>query len=478
VLDEINQIYPDETIRKIQKNKANTYIGTKYGEILRRTLSALDTIAYPRYDPEKRTDTVGITKVSPSRSIISQAELTLQDRSIAKIPPDYRISFEGLEFLLHERLGTSLKEGDREIGISDLLGYFLTNPKLPIITFDMLRPALREGVANLEIAIRNVRENRLHWKKVYKEKPPEGIEQGDEPTFIDQEDTIVPWRLAAREFAESLLKKEGIFEEEGIKKRVWHAVLIEGIERRLNEIVKQPNYEETLRTYPIIEHLQTIKEEFDVILNPDYVRAKGNESIEISVNIEQIGTFNYEIELNTEKGEISPGKGKPPFSAKWKLKTPEKIGLLTLKLTATAKDPKQTKITKTLTIEVIPEIKVEEVHKLTNEHIGRKLIQVETLDYETFTDLMYTLEPMIRETESEVDGNATITSGICKIEINVSNTNPAIFKHIIKEATDTTEGTVTGFNTILRIKDLTINEVLIAACQDLKNIKYLLQKEG
>jgi len=478
VLDEINQIYPDETIRKIQKNKANTYIGTKYGEILRRTLSALDTIAYPRYDPERKTDTVGITKVSPSRSIISQAELTLQDRSIAKIPPDYRISFEGLEFLLHERLGTSLKEGNREIGISDLLGYFLTNPKLPIITFDMLRPALREGVVNLEIAIRNVRENRLHWKKVYKEKPPEGIEQGDEPTFIDQEDTIVPWRLAAREFAESLLKKEGIFEEEGIKKRVWHAVLIEGIERRLNEIIKQPNYEETLRTYPIIEHLQTIKEEFDVILNPDYVRAKINESIEVSVNIEQIGTFNYEIELNTEKGEISPGKGKPPFSAKWKLKTLEKIGLLTLKLTATAKDPKQTKITKTLTIEVIPEIKVEEVYKLTNEHIGRKLIQVETPDYETFTDLMYTLEPMMRETESEVDGNATITSGICKIEINVSNTNPAIFKHIIKEATDTTEGTVTGFNAILRIKDLTINEVLIAACQDVKNIKYLLQKEG
>ena len=103
---------------------------------------------------------------------------------------------------------------------------------------------------------------------------------------------------------------------------------------------------------------------------------------------------------------------------------------------------------------------------------------METPDYETFTDLMYTLEPMMRETESEVDGNATITSGICKIEINVSNTNPAIFKHLIKEATDTTEGTVTGFNTILRIKDLTINEVLIAACQDHKNIKYLLQKEG
>ncbi len=479
ITTELDQIYPDETIRDIQKRKADTYIRTKYGEILRRTLSALDTISYPKYCTEKKTDDVATTKVSPSRSIISQAELTLQDRSIAKIPPDYTINFEGLDFLLNERLGTSLKEGDREIGISDLLGYFLTNPKLPIITLDMLRTALREGVANLDIAIRSVRENRLRWKKVYEEKPMEGIERGDEPTFIDQEDTIIPWRLAAKEFAETLLKKEGTFEEEGAKKRIWYAVLIEGMERRLSEVIKQPEFEETLRTYPIIEHLETIREEFDVILSPDFVRSKINESIEIAVDVEQIGTFNYEIELEAEEGKIIPEKGKPPFSAKWKLKAPKQPRLLTINLNAIAKDPKKTKITKTLTIEILPEIKFEEVHKLTNEHIGRKLIQISTSDFESFTSLMYTIEPMLRELTSVLDGNATITSGICKIDINVLNTDPAIFKHLIKESTDTTEGTVKTFNTDIRLEEgLVVNEILVASCQDLKNIKYRLLKQG
>ena len=479
ITTELDQIYPDETIRDIQKKKADSYIRTKYGEILRRTLSALDTLSYPKYSTEKKTDDIATTKVSPSRSIISQAELTLQDRSIAKIPPDYTINFEGLNFLLNERLGTNLKEGNREIGISDLLGYFLTNPKLPIITFDMLRTALREGVANLDIAIRSIRENKLYWKKIHEGKPLEGIEKGDEPTFIDKEDTIVPWKFAAKELSEALLKKEGIIEEEGIKKRIRYTVLIDNMERRLSDLVKQPEFEETLRTYPIIEHSEVIREEFDIILNPDYVRSKINEPIEIAIDIEQIGTFNYEIELKTQEGKVTPEKGKPPFSAKWKLKAPKQPGLLTINLNAVAKDPKKTEITKTLTIEVLPEIKFEEVYKITNEYIGRKLIQINTSNFESFSSLMYAIEPMIRELKSTLDGNATITSGICKIDVNVLNTDPAIFKHLIKESIDTMEGTVKTFNADIRLEEgLEISEVLVATCQGLRNIKYRLLRQG
>jgi hypothetical protein len=477
ITGELDEIYPDETIREIQKKKADTYIRTRYGEILRRALSALDTVAYPKYDAEKKTDAIASTKVSPSRSIISQVELTLQDRSIAKIPPDYKMTFDGLNFLLRDKLGTNLKEGDREIGISDLLGYFNTNPKLPIVTLDMLRPTLREGVANLHIAIRSVRENKLYWKKLHTEKPIGGIETGDEPTFIDREDTIIPWKLAAKEFAESLLKKEGIFEEEGIKKRIWYTLLIEGTERRLSDIIKQPEFEDILRNYPIIEHLETIREEFDIILSQEYMRTKINEPIEIDVKVEQIGVFDYEVELRVDDGTIEPKKGKPSFSSKWKLKAPEIPKTYAITLNALANDPKRTKIPKTLTIEVLREVEFEEVHQLTTEHIGRTLVQINTSDYNSFTNLMYTIEPMLKELEPNLDGNVTIASGVCKINLNVSNTDPAVFKHLIKEAIDTTEGKVEAFNATLDIeKGLTINEVLVAACQDLKNIKYSLLK--
>ena len=479
ITGELDEIYPDETIREIQKKKADTYIRTRYGEILRRGLSALDTVAYPKYDAQKKTDVVGTSKVSPSRSIISQVELTLQDRSIAKIPPDYRMTFEGLDFLLKERLGTDLKEGDREIGISDLLGYFLTNPKLPIVTFDMLRPTLREGVANLDIAIRSVRENRLYWKKIHEEKPVGGIETGDEPTFIDREDTIIPWRLAAKEFAESLLRKEGVFEEDGVKKRLWHTVLVEGIERRLTDVMKQSGYEDALRSYPIMEHLETIREEFDIILSQEFMRAKINEPIEVDVSVQQIGAFDYEVEIKAEDGIIKPEKGKPPFSAKWKLKAPEISKTYTITLNAFAKDPKKTKITKTLTIEVLPEIKFEEAYQLSNEHIGRTIVQIATSEYNSFTNLMYVIEPMLKELECSSDGNATIASGTCKIDLNVRNTDPIVFRHLIKEAIDTTEGKVEAFNANLGIeKGLTVNEVLVAACRDLKNIKYRVLKQG
>lgn len=475
---ELDKIYLDETIREIQKTRADNYRRAKYGEILRRSLSALDTVAFPRYDAEKKTDTVGISKVSPSRSIISQVELTLQDRSIAKIPPDYRMTFEGLNFLLEERLGINLRDGNREISVSDLIGYFLTNPKLPIVTFDILRPTLREGVRKLDIAIRSVREGRINWKKVYKgDERPSGVEQGDEPSFIDQGDTIIPWRLAAKEFTEGLLKREGIFEEEGVKKRVWYTVLVEEVERRLSDLVKQEGYEDIIRNYPLIERLEVIKEEFDVILSQDYARISPGESLSIGVSVEIIGEFRHNVELKTDKGVIEPKKGKPSFSSSWELTAPEQAGFYEFTLTALGEDPKKTKITRTLRVEVLRIVEVDIVDKLGNEHIGRLIVKVDAEDYNYFTNLMYALEPMLKGASAPIDGNTRIVSGASIIRFNVQSIDHAVFRHLIREAQDTTEGKVEDFEVSLRIEEgLAVNEVLVVACRDLKNIKYYLLK--
>jgi predicted AAA+ superfamily ATPase len=478
IIEELEQLYVDETIREIQKKRADNYIRTKYGEILRRSLSALDTVAFPKYDSEKKMDTVGVSKVSPSRSIISQAELTLQDRSIAKIPPDYKMTFDGLDFLLGERLGINLKEGDREISVNDLLGYFLTNPKLPIVTFDMLRPTLREGVRNLDIAVRSVKEGRIYWKKVYKgDEKPSGVEQGDEPTFIDQGDTIIPWRLAAREFAEGLLKKEGIFEEEGVKKRVWHVVLVEDTERRLSDLVKQARYEDPLRTCPVIERVESIREEFDIILSPEYIRTMPSESAEASVSVEPIGVFKYNVTLKVDKGEIEPEKEKPPYSAKWKLTTPKSPGVYHFTLTASAEDPKKTKITRTLRVEVLKKVGVEIVETLENDHIGRLIVKIETADYNSFSNLMSVIEPKLKSKSSLVDGTAKIFSATSTVEFNAQSTDHAVFQHLIKEAVDTMGGKVRDFAVSTRIEEgLQVDEVLVIACRDIKNVKYHLLK--
>ena len=471
VAKELDSYYKDKDMRELQAKKLSEH-RSKYvfKNLLSRSVTVFNKVAYP---VERRgRDWYEETRTKAAEmALINLVEDTLSEKDVGKIAREF--SFDGLKFMLSDRLGIDLSESECEIPVSELINYFYTNPRLPFTKPEILKEALKEGIRNLEIGVRRGKE--LYWKRVY--RPGEEIpltDTGNTPDTIRDTDIIVPWRIAAKEFIEKLLEEDNsIVREDEYKKRIYYVVRTDLGDIRLSKV--KDNLE-LIKESIIIKNEEIIKEDIDVILSESEVTVSPGKLVEVSIEVIPIGDVSEEVTLRVDRGKIKPDKGVPPFETIWTIQAPSKIGDYTYKIEAMIRGLRKP-VSRTLLIRVLkkPEIETVRGSDIVN-YIGSELVGVEVHDVDSFDNLVQYWGKyfVVRE------GSAEISTAESNITLSFRNLEPEIMKQLIKDSREYLgfiQTRVSDFRAIMDAREpLKIEKVHTAILKTLKGVEYHVKK--
>jgi predicted AAA+ superfamily ATPase len=290
-----------EIAREVLKKKLEDYKRDVLENLVRNTLSIFDRIAYPHYDERRSANTVReIDFVVQADSIITAAERSLSSTGIGKLRME--MDFDTLDFYLRG-IGIDISEGHEPRTVRAIVDYFYSNPRLPAVSREVVIDAIKDGVKRLRIGVKS--KGRVRFKKVYEVEIPQASE-GEAVVTIDDEEEVLPWRMALQEQMKALKRRELI---EGREHKVEEYVIkIEGREIAIEELLS--NIEkfdlEQIRVAPIVKVVRTISIKFE--LARSLVEVKPGESTSIEVYVTRIGPYVGEVLLKPSAGKVDKQK--------------------------------------------------------------------------------------------------------------------------------------------------------------------------
>ena len=357
VQDELASIYRDEEIREVMKRKLEKYCRGESGvegNLVLNIIAGLNNVAYPRFDANTYRNTYGVADASIADTIIESATRALKNARPPKLYEE--LDFDTLEYLLSQNIGITLSEGDTSRSISDIIDYFYSNPRLPMVKERVIIDAIIHGVKQLRIGVK--KSGRVFFKKIYECKSiqsctPPRVEEGEAPVKLEAGDLVLPWRIALREQLEELKEVKEDRVAGGVK-RTWYGIYIDGNVIPIAEAIKKFDLD-ILRDCPLVKITEFLEEGIDVKLDKYEVPVSPGEEVGITVLIERIGEFKGALsievasgELNTNTLEISDKQ--PTAKLEWRIKAPLKQGTYNyeLRVLGTGK-----KVLKSVTVNVV-----------------------------------------------------------------------------------------------------------------------------
>jgi len=333
IRDEIDSLYPDNDMREIFRKKLEKYCKGMEGiegNLVSNILAGLNTVAYPWFDDKASRNSYRTTSTPGADTIIEKAARALKTER----PPKFydNLDFEMLDHLLSQA-GVSLPESDTPRLVSDIIDYFYSNPKLPMVRDETVRDAIIDGVIGLRIGVR--RNGKVYFKKVYECtstldcNPPMSFE-GEDPGDVGLNDVVLPWRTALKEQVDSLVAGEVEEKVNGGLRRVWHAFYVDGELVPVREAFERYDLE-TLLESPLVRISEFIEEGVDVKLDSYELTVSPGEEATITVLLERIGGFQGEAILEVSSGTLSTSKVSiteetPSATVEWRLKVPDEPG--------------------------------------------------------------------------------------------------------------------------------------------------------
>ena len=331
--EELDSIYEDSEVREVMRKKLEKYCkgmeGVE-GKLVINILAGLNLVAYPSFDENSHRNTFRLTDASMADTIIETATRALKSTRPPKLYDE--LDFEQLEYMLSQ-VGINVSEGESERLVSDILDYFYSNPRLPMVREETIKDALIDGVRSLSIGVKRL--GKIFFKKVYECRSrqdcnPPSIEEGEAPHSLEPSDSILPWRTALQEQLEGLkeVREERVA---GEIRRIWYAFYIDGSLVPVAEALESLDLE-TLRYSPLVRITEFIEEGVDVKLNKYEITASPGEEVTITVLVERIGGFKGDLSLMATSGELSSntlsiGDERPSATIDWRIKVPEEPGM-------------------------------------------------------------------------------------------------------------------------------------------------------
>jgi len=334
--------------------------------------SVFKKVAYPK------DNDIEIANATPaSKSILENVYSTLL--SWGKVLDS--LSFEGLEYYLNE-VNKSFKN---PIPFSEIRGVIRTNTKLPFITDEQLKEAIKEGVKDLKIGIE--RNGRILFKRIY-QSIPNHDEVGTLVDDIKENDIILPQIKALNKQINQILKdeKEEIIDNKYIK--VWYEVYLPSHSEPLplRELVEEteedgfvvkPDFVDVIINGYIVRRFEEkiIKEEheFSLKLDKHCIEGKPGELVDIKISITPLKGNNFTVTLEVEEGELDIYSETAPYEAVWHIKIPETKQ--TYKIKAISEDG----VIKTDKVTLIPRTDITEVYELTEDLKGCILLEIKNI---------------------------------------------------------------------------------------------------
>jgi predicted AAA+ superfamily ATPase len=328
VRSRLDQKYGDKIVREVMQRKLEEYCrGSEgvEGQLLYNILSSLNTVAYPTF--KNNRDDIEKAQAIPGTNIVESALKTLKGVRPQKHYEE--LDFDTLDYMLRQ-IGVDLKEGDLERRVREVLDYFYTNPRLPMVSEDQVRTALLEGVRRLSIGVR--RGDEIYYKKVVDCRPgecrPPTVVEGNPPPRLQDDDVILPWPKALEEQVKTL--RDSDERVEGGIRRIRYYFYIEGKLYSLREAAKSFDLD-LLRYAPIVKVIEILEEGVDLRLRPQEVKARPGEELEVEVIVERIGEFTGEVTLEVSHGVIGRRKltvdeRSSVVMVPWRVRAPETAG--------------------------------------------------------------------------------------------------------------------------------------------------------
>lgn len=288
-----------EIAKEIYKRKLEDYKKGVLRNLMQNVIYIFDKIAYPDYDEERLANTVREVDffVTQMDSIIIAAEKSLASMGIGKIKTE--MDFDILDFYL-KRLNIDISEGDKTFTVKEITDFFYSNPRLPAVQREVILDAIKDGVRKLRIGLKS--KQRIYFKRLYEKEPPE-VSEGESVPTVDEDDEILPWRIALEEQLKSLKRREIV---EGKERKVEeYIVRIDGREIATEEIAQNlTKFDlEVLRVSPIIRVVKAATMKIEV--KQPLIEVSPSEPISIEAWVVRVGPYTGEVILKPSVGRVN-----------------------------------------------------------------------------------------------------------------------------------------------------------------------------
>ncbi|MEM1982523.1 MAG: DUF499 domain-containing protein [Sulfolobales archaeon] len=289
-----------EIVKKVLENKLKEYCSKTYSDMLMSILSLFNSVAYPAYVEGRNT--VKEADLSIMDTVVEGVEHALQSIQPRKIVLD--MDFETLDYYLRG-VGIDLTEVSAPKSVRDIIGYFYSNPRLPVAREDTIKRAIAGGLNNLSIGLL-CRDN-VYFKVIEACKTDEEcrrvvVAKAEIPPVIADECQVLSWREA---LIEQLRRLKSV--AEGLK-------IIEYLVRYGEELYRVEDVVESIEKFDIdvLRNAPLLKRERTAVIKiyPERkeVTVEPGGSVELGFTVERLGNFVGEISIQSSSGEISPSK--------------------------------------------------------------------------------------------------------------------------------------------------------------------------
>jgi predicted AAA+ superfamily ATPase len=290
-----------EVAREVLKRKLEDYKIDVLENLVRNTLGIFDRIAYPDYDETRLANTIKeIDFAVQADSIITAAERTLSSTGIGKLKTE--MDYDILDYYLR-KVGIDISDGHEPKTVGAIVDYFYSNPRLPAAPREIIIDAIKDGVKRLRIGVKF--RGRVYFKRMYEAEAPQ-VSEGEIVATLDDNDEVLPWRIALQEQMKALKKRELV--EGGERKIEEYVVIINGKRIAVEEILGNiDKFDlEQLRVAPIVKVVRTISVKFELV--KPLVEVNPGEPASIEVYVTRMGPYTGEILLKPSAGKIDKRK--------------------------------------------------------------------------------------------------------------------------------------------------------------------------
>ncbi|MEM4708958.1 MAG: DUF499 domain-containing protein [Fervidicoccaceae archaeon] len=419
--EELDSIYEDSEVREVMRKKLEKYCKEMEGvegKLVMNILAGLNLVAYPSFDENSHRNTFKLTDASMADTIVETATRALKNTRPPKLYEE--LDFEQLEYMLSQA-GINISEGDSARLVSDIVDYFYSNPRLPMVREETIKNALIDGVKTPRIGVK--RSGKIFFKKVYECKSrhdcnPPSMEEGEAPRELESSDLILPWRMALQEQLEGLrdVREERVA---GGIRRIWYAFHING---NLVPVAKALDTMDldSLRHSPLVRVTEFIEEGVDVKLDKHEITASPGEEVTITILVDRIGGFKGELSLSATSGELSSSKlsiddERTSATINWRIKAPEEPGTYSYEVKALNTSGEILK-TSTVTIIVRPKGR-EAVKGVPPKGTKLSLIEVEVSGFN--------FKPL-RVIDSKFGSECEVEEAVLELEAEIAGRKPKV----------------------------------------------------
>ncbi|MEL9908253.1 MAG: DUF499 domain-containing protein [Desulfurococcus sp.] len=419
--EELDSIYEDSEVREVMRKKLEKYCKEMEGvegKLVMNILAGLNLVAYPSFDENSHRNTFKLTDASMADTIVETATRALKNTRPPKLYEE--LDFEQLEYMLSQA-GINISEGDSARLVSDIVDYFYSNPRLPMVREETIKNALIDGVKTLRIGVK--RSGKIFFKKVYECKSrhdcnPPSMEEGEAPRELESSDLILPWRMALQEQLEGLrdVREERVA---GGIRRIWYAFHINGNFVPVAKALDTMDLD-SLRYSPLVRVTEFIEEGVDVKLDKHEITASPGEEVTITILVDRIGGFKGELSLSATSGELSSSKlsiddERTSATINWRIKAPEEPGTYSYEVKALNTSGEILK-TSTVTIIVRPKGR-EAVKGVPPKGTKLSLIEVEVSGFN--------FKPL-RVIDSKFGSECEVEEAVLELEAEIAGRKPKV----------------------------------------------------